>query len=189
MQENVMQLQTVLKLANEEYYYILKDGWKETINDNNTYWDCCGCSDELKVLGYANTQDTLSNGIDQETIDTMTTSDCLCGYFGCTCRYHLKCLMKRICDCIAFKEWKCDYHQRRSDAFFIADNFRFPDRQYAINQIDDEGDYNEKFDKLNLGIKRHLTLVNRVCKEFNIHFASVMLSLHWDVLAHLPYNI
>ena len=102
-----LQFETVLALAREEYESILNYGWEETVGDvseNCRYWMCAAdCQEDMKVLGYPNTSDALSNGVDQAQIDRMTSSDCICGYFGCQCRYHLKCLMKQIHSGICIK--------------------------------------------------------------------------------------
>ena len=65
----IMNFETILALAQEEYDFILKTGWETTVldtSDTSQYWICCTCMDDLNVLGYPSTNDALSNGINQE---------------------------------------------------------------------------------------------------------------------------
>ena len=181
---NQIRLEKIMSLAMEEYEFILKGGWKGTIldtSDQSQYFVCAGCRDNLKVLGYTSPSDALLNGVDQGTIDTMTSTNCISGYFGCQCRYHLKCLLKRICSGLTIKKWRCDWHSKQVVTFFVSNNCGFPDKKYIIPNIEEHSTYLEKLEQFSVGTKRHLTLVQKVCQEFKIHFGSVMLSIERNI--------
>ena len=122
-------------------------------------------------------------------IDTMTSSDCICSYFGCHCRYHLKCFLKQLQSGLHQKQWKCDGHSKQVFTLFITDNCGFPIKKYNIPNIDEQGTYEERFDKFTRDLKQQLTLVHRVCQDFKIHFGSVMLSLQQNIAHIYPKQI
>ena len=179
-----MQFETIIGLAREEYEYILKDGWEKMVGDASDeppYFQCTLCNEELKVLGYSNTRDASLNGVNQADIDLMTSSDCICGYFGCNCRFHLKCLLKRICSNLCNRMWMCDHHQVLVVSFFITDNCGFPLRKYGIPNIVEQSDYQENFEMFSRCLKCHLALVQMICGEYKVHFGSIMLSVQENV--------
>src|SRR5687768_11803504 len=111
----------------------------------------------------------------------MISSKCICGYFKYQCRYHVKCLMKQIHSGLCIEQWKCDGHSKQVAKLFIADNCVFFVKKYIVPNIDEQGTYKERFDKFSKGLKHRLTLVQRVCQEFKIHFGSVMLSVEPNI--------
>jgi hypothetical protein len=97
--------------------------------------------------------------------------------------------MKQICSGMCIKKWKCDQHSKPVVKFFISDNCGFPVKKYTITNIDKEGSSEERMIKFNNGLKHCLTLVQRVCHKFKIHFGSVMLSLQENIVHHIPGKI
>ena len=116
-----IEFESVLSLAKAVYDYILREGWKNTVMDNNQYSDyqnCQCCCNSIDVLEYSSSATTLENGVDIEMTNLLSSSNLICGYFNCHCWYHLQCVLNNVCNSLCKQLWRCDYHQI-ANAFFV----------------------------------------------------------------------
>ena len=178
-------------IAQNEYLNILRDRWANTVmgKGESRFYVCLACSDDINVLGYPTSAIALSRGVSQQELEEMTSSQQLCGYLDCECRYHLGCLLKLIRTGLGQREWRCKWHQAMKTKFYVADTCGFPVKIYNINQISDNIIGAANWRALDKGLKRHLSLVQTVCQDYKIQFCSVMLSLQNNIGHLIPYDV
>ena len=134
-----VKFENAISLAQNEYLNILRNGWANTVmgKEDSRFYVCLACCDNIDVLGYPTSVIALSRGVSQQELEEMTSSQHLCGYLDCECRYHLGCLLKLIQSGLGRREWRCKWHQAMKSKFYVADTCGFPVKIYNINQISD----------------------------------------------------
>ena len=75
------------------------------------------------------------------------------------------------------------------NAFFVAITCSFPSQKYSIKQIPTSKVYLENFQLLSKGLNQHLTLVQLVCKDYNIRYDLVIMSLDPLVELTIPSDV